>query len=116
MRGNVWMTIKLILDNTSRSSSKGIATGTLHKWWGSGQPNVRFLHVLTWVDARYPTVWYSRPYMVDDIYKLHTAKADEQGLATHPRVAQPFLPASCPHGNQIARAFVGVYNCSTWNH
>jgi hypothetical protein len=54
--------------------------------------------------------------VVVDNDKIHTAKAVEQWLATHPRVTRLFVPTSCPRANPIARACGDGHDGCTRHH
>jgi hypothetical protein len=54
--------------------------------------------------------------VVVDHDKNYNAKAVEQWLETHPRVARLLLPTDCPQANPIQRVCGDVHACCTRNH
>jgi putative transposase len=93
-----------------------LGTGTLHHCLGARKTNALFRDLLDVLEARYPAEQYTRLYVVVDNYKIHQAKAVEQGLAVHPRVPLLLLPTDCPRANPIERAYGDVHDCCTRNH
>jgi len=51
-----------------------------------------------------------------DNYRIHKAKAVEQWIESHPRVARLWWPTDGPRANPIARAFGDVHDQCTRNH
>jgi hypothetical protein len=91
-------------------------TGTLHDTLGPRKTTALFRDLLTALDARSPAERYTRLSVVVDNDKIHTAKAVEQWLATHPRVTLLFLPTYGPRAHPIERAFGDIHDCCTRNH
>jgi putative transposase len=92
-----------------------LATGTLLHGLGARKTNQLFRDLLATLEASYPTERYTRLDVVVDHDKIHTAKAVEQWLATHPRVTLLLLPTDCPRANPIERAFGDVHDGCTRN-
>jgi transposase len=93
-----------------------VATGILLHCCGPRKTNALFRDLLQVIEEHYPTELYTRLYVVVDNYKIHKAKAVQQWLVDHPRVALLFLPTYCPRANPIERAFGDVHDCCTRNH
>jgi transposase len=93
-----------------------LATGTLLRCMGARKTNQLFRDLLETLEASDPAERYPRLSGVVDHDNIHTAKAVEQWLATHPRVTLLFLPTYCPRANPIERACGDVHDGCTRNH
>jgi putative transposase len=91
-------------------------TGTLHHGLGARKTNALFRDLLSLLEDRYPAEQSTRLSGVVDNYKIPKAKAVEQWLEAHPRVALLLLPTDWPRANPIERAFGDGHDCCTRNH
>jgi hypothetical protein len=98
------------------AGARHLATGTLLYCLGPRQNHGLFRTLLATLDQRDPAPWITRISVVVDHYCIHTAKAVEQWLASHPRFALLGLPTYCPRANPIARVFGDVHDTCTRNH
>lgn len=100
----------------SLAGALDLATGTRVHCLGARQTNALFRELLGLLEASSPAAPYTQLYVVVDTYKIHTAKAVEQWLATHPRVTLLLLPTYGPKANPIERAFGDVHDGCTRHH
>ena len=122
--GSAWMPkgtqVEIMTPGTNAkhylAGALNLATGTLHHGVGPRKTNGLFRDLLQTVEATYPAAQDRRLYVVVDNYKIHKAKAVEDGLAHHPRVTLLLLPTYCPRANPIERAFGDVHDLCTRNH
>ena len=91
-------------------------TGRLLHVVGERKNRWLFIELLKALDRVCPAQRFARIYVVVDNYRIHTAKAVQEWLATHPRFELVFLPSYCPRANPIERAFGDVYDKCTRNH
>jgi hypothetical protein len=83
---------------------------------GSRKNNGWFRDLVTLLDSPYPAPAVTRIYVVVDNYCIHKAKAVEQWLTSHPRLALLWLPTYCPRANPIERVFGAGHDKCTRNH
>jgi hypothetical protein len=69
-----------------------LSTGTVLHCLGPHKPNALCRARLGHLEARYPAEQSTRLSVVVDNYKIHQAKAVDQGLARHPRITLLWLP------------------------
>lgn len=93
-----------------------LKTGRLVHCMGARKTNALFRALLDSLARRYPPARVDKIYVVVDNYRIHKAKAVQQGLAAQPRFQVLFLPTYCPQANPIERAFGDVHDKCTRNH
>jgi hypothetical protein len=103
-------------EQPSLAGALDLATGTLRYGRGPRNPHGRFRELRPRVDDAYPAPQCQRVDGVVDNDNIHQAKAVDQGLANHPRVARLLWPTSCPRANPIERAFGDVHDLCTRKH
>jgi transposase len=91
-------------------------TGKLLHVMGERKNRWLFIELLKALERACPAQKFARIYVVVDNYRIHTAKAVCEWLATHPRFELVFLPSYCPRANPIERAFGDVHDKCTRNH
>ena len=100
----------------SRAGALHLATGTIRHCLGPRKNHGVFRDLLTLLDRPYPAQQVRRISVVVDNDKIQKAKAVEQGLAAHPRLAWRWFPTYGPRANPIERAFGDVHDKGTRNH
>ena len=91
-------------------------TGKLLHVCGERKDRFLFIELLKTIDRACPARQLTRIYVVADNYRIHTAKAVEAWLGSHPRFGVVYLPSYCPRANPIERAFGDVHDKCTRNH
>ena len=91
-------------------------TGKLLHVVGERKNRFLFIELLKTIDRAYPAQKFARIYVVVDNYRIHTAKAVQTWLGSHPRFEVIYLPSYCPKANPIERAFGDVHDKCTRNH
>jgi hypothetical protein len=93
-----------------------LATGKGLSCLGARKNNGWFRDLLAILARTYPAPGIPRIYVVVENYCMHKAKAVEQWLASHPRLALLWLPTSWPRANPMERVFGDVHDKCTRNH
>ena len=92
------------------------ATGEIIYGLGPRKTHALCRDLLTQLDRTYPAPRVTRIYVVVDTYCMHKAKAVEQWLASHPRVAMLWLPTYGPQAHPMERVFGDGHDQCTRNH
>ena len=93
-----------------------LVTGEIIYGLGPRKTNALFRDLLTQLDRAYPAPRVTRIYVVVDNYCIHKAKAVEQWLASHPRMAMLWWPTYCPQAHPIERVCGDVHDQCTRHH
>jgi DDE superfamily endonuclease len=93
-----------------------LATGEILHCRSARKTHALFRDLLTRLDHAYPAPRITRISVVVDHSGLHTAKAVEPWIESHPRFARLWLPTSGPRANPVERAFGDVHDPCTRNH
>jgi transposase len=108
---------------TPGTNQKNYLAGALNYLTGQmmyvvGERKNRFLFIalLKAIDQKYRAAKFTRVYVVADNYRIHTAKAVVEWVASDPRFELVLLPAYCPRANPIERATGFVHDKCTRNH
>lgn len=91
-------------------------TGKMVSVVGERKNRWLFIDLLKRIERASAAPKFSKIYVVVDNYCIHTAKAVEEWIASHPRFELVWLPAYCPRANPIERAFGDVHDKCTRNH
>jgi len=100
----------------SRAGALDLATGTWPYALGPCNTHALFRELWQCLDDASPAPHDQRLAVGVDNSKIHKAKAVEQWLITHPRVALLLWPTHCPRANPIERAVGDVHDCCTRDH
>ena len=91
-------------------------TGKLLHVGGERKNRWLFIDLLKVIDSKCPATQFTKVYVVVDNYRIHTAKAVVEWVASHPRFELVWLPSYCPRANPIERAFGDVHDKCRRNH
>ena len=93
-----------------------LATGEILHCRSARKTHALLRDWLTLLDHADPVPWITRLAMVVDNYCIHQAKAVEQWIQSHSRLARLWLPTYCPRVNPIERACDDVHDQCTRKH